>query len=72
MTLPFQLVVGFEYLVDVTVAMPEDETATFSILTTDITSMFEIFSLNSKDEKLFSAPLQEIRGMVVDFKTNRY
>ena len=72
MTLPLQVVVGFEYLVDVTVEMPEDETATFSILTTDITSMFEIFSLSSKEEKLFSASLQEIRGMVVDFKTNRY
>jgi hypothetical protein len=66
------LVVGFEYVVDVTVEMPEDDTASFTILTTDISSMFEIFSLNSSEGKLLSASLQEIRGMVVDFKTNRY
>jgi hypothetical protein len=68
LTYSLQLVVGFEYLVDVTLEMPEDDTVTFNILTTDISSTFEI---NSKDEKLISEPLQEVRGMVVDFKTNR-
>ncbi len=68
LTNSLQLVVGFEYLVDVTLEMPEDDTVTFNILTTDISSTFEI---NSKDEKLITEPLQEVRGMVVDFKTNR-